>query len=165
MASDQASVRVIGLGNGFRGDDAIGLEVARAIQQRVRAADVVIGVSSGMMLPSLWASVPLCFVIDCAVSGRRPGTIHVFDGLKDPIPHHFFGSLSTHAFSISWAIELGRTLGLLPQQLQVYGIEGGGFACGAQIAEPVRRAGEQVVGRVMAQIQAHRRRRTHGRAC
>lgn len=161
MAGEMVSVRVIGLGNAFRGDDAIGLEVARFIGHQTCAVDVIVSVSDGTALLDLWEGVPLCIVIDCAVSGQRPGTIHVFDGLTEPIPQHLFSSFSTHVFSLSRAIELGRTLGRLPHGLHVYGIEGGCFSGDAQITEPVRRAGEQVARQVLTVIRNHRRKRAH----
>jgi hydrogenase maturation protease len=164
MATDRVSVQVIGLGHPYRGDDAIGLEVARAIRRQTSAVDVVTAVSDGTMLLDLWTEVPLCLVVDAAVSGRPPGTIHEFDGLTDQIPERLFSSFSTHACSVPEAIALGRTLDRLPRQLYVVGIEGCEFACGTHISDPVRRAGEEVVKRVLGRIHAHRSGRIRARA-
>ncbi|MBU0985054.1 MAG: hydrogenase maturation protease [candidate division Zixibacteria bacterium] len=152
-----AKVRVIGLGNDFRGDDAIGLEVARIVAARTQAAEAVVGVADGSLLLHLWTELPLCIVVDCAVSGKTPGTIHVLDGLADHMPRNLFSSFSTHAYSIPSAIELGRNLNQMPVQLTVYGIEGDSFACGKPISAAVRRAGERVVERILAEIDAHLR--------
>ncbi len=160
MRSAQTTTQVIGLGNALRGDDGIGLEVARAIARRSRATHVVAGVPDGFALLELWDGVPLCFVVDCAVSGRRPGTLHVFDGLKDHIPDRFFSSYSTHAIPMQRAIELGWILGRLPRELHIYGIEGGNFEAGSEIAEPVRGAGRLIVQRILVEIQNRRLNRS-----
>lgn len=152
MATAGAPIRVIGLGNAVRGDDAIGLEVARLVGSRSKAVDVALSVPDGTTLLDLWSDVPLCFVVDCTVSGQRPGAIHVFDGLRDHLPDHLFSVFSTHAFSIPRAVLLGRTLGRLPHKLRIYGIEGGNFQCGAGIARTVHRAGRMVADRILTEI-------------
>ncbi len=157
MVATKPTVRVIGLGNAYRGDDAIGLEVAQAVGVRLPDVDVVAGIADGTALLELWDKTELCVVVDCAVSGAAPGTVHCFDGLTQQIPERLFSSFSTHAFSIPSAIELGRVLNRLPGQLLVCAVEGNSFACGVGMAEPVRRSAAHLIDRIVSVIEDYRK--------
>jgi hydrogenase maturation protease len=164
MAAGRPTVRVIGLGNAYRGDDAIGLEVAREVGRRMPEIDTVAGVADGTMLLDLWTEADLCIIVDCAVSGQAAGTIHRFDGLQQRIPAGLFSSFSTHAYSIPGAIELGKALGRLPRRLVVYAIEGATFGCGARIATAVLEAAENVIAQIEAEIRMHQQRNDHAKS-
>jgi hydrogenase maturation protease len=124
--------RLIGVGNQWRGDDAAGLVVARRLGGLAHEGDAI-------ALLDAWAGAEHAIVIDAAESGSPPGTIHCFDAAAGPLPARALRS-STHAFGVADAVELGRALGRLPPRLEVYAIEGAGFALGAGLSPPVARA-------------------------
>ena len=68
---------------------------------------------------------------DAVASGAAPGAVHRFDAAAAALPASFAGA-STHALGLAEAIELGRVLRRLPPRLVVLGIEGAGFATGAE---------------------------------
>jgi hydrogenase maturation protease len=112
-------ILVIGLGNDYRGDDAVGRVVARRLKtiegDNVR---VVEESGEGAALIEAWKGADFVVLIDAVHSGGAPGTIHRFDADAQPIPSRFF-HYSTHAFSVAEAVELARALGQLPAKLIV----------------------------------------------
>lgn len=145
---------VIGVGNDFRGDDAAGLIVARAVRERAPRGVVVheLGRDATALL-ELWAGSMQAVVVDAMRSGRQAGTVVRFDGLdEDQWPPGARGALtSSHAFGVLEAVELGRRLSLLPASLAIYGIEGTSFDVGAPLSPPVADAVRGVVDRILAE--------------
>jgi len=149
-------VRLIGIGNLYRGDDRVGIVVAR----RLRAAKVpgtqvmeVCGEASSLM--EAWRDADEVIVVDAVQSGARPGTIHRVAAHAQRLPSLFF-HCSIHTFGLAEAIELSRTLRQLPRRLIVYGIEGKSFAAGTNLSREVAEAAEKVVQRVRRQLAARK---------
>ena len=53
---------------------------------------------------------------------------------------------STHAFGVSDAVELARSLDRLPGRLEVYAIEGASFVAGDRLSPSVERAVAELAG-------------------
>lgn len=144
----------MGIGNEARGDDAVGLVVARYlrrdIQDRVTVQEVR---GEGIDLLDRWQSADAVIVIDASCSGAVPGTIHRLEPLTQTIPHGLF-PCSTHAFGVAEAIELARVLQQLPPHLVVYGIEGAQFDIGSELSAAVLQAIPGVVRQVRQDIAA-----------
>ena len=144
---------VIGVGNSYRGDDAIGL----LIIQRLRLGPLE-GVQleecegEGTRLLELWKDAGLVIVIDAVCSGRPPGTLHHFDATTQPLPANLFQATSTHTVGVAAAIELGRVLNCLPSRLLVYGIEGKQFELGTRPLPEVEEAVAPVLRRLKADL-------------
>lgn len=98
-----------------------------------------------------WKEHDRVCVVDAVSSGASPGSIHRMDASKEPIPSKFF-SCSTHDFGVAEAIELARTLGQLPRQLKLFGIEGNNFQPGEILSAEVERAIKLVVDEIMQQF-------------
>lgn len=148
---------LIGVGSDFRGDDAVGLVVARAVRERApRGVTVHESRGDGTALLDLWAGAARVVVVDAMRSGTPAGTVVRFDGLDEGRwPSGSPGALaSSHAFGVLEAIELGRRLGLLPPSLVVYGIEGASFEIGAPLSPEVVSALPSVVDRIVAEMTA-----------
>jgi hydrogenase maturation protease len=141
---------VIGVGNCDRGDDGAGIAVARALRDRVGPGVRVVELGSDALgLVDFLRAAPAVIVVDAARSGASPGTIHRFDARSTPLPVGVFHDTSTHAFGVANAIELGRTLALLPDALTVFGIEGEQFTAGATISPRVGAAVEEVTHQLL----------------
>ena len=150
-------ILVIGLGNDYRGDDAVG----RVVTRRLKAigADnvrVVEESGEGAALIEAWKGADFVIAIDAAYSGGAPGSIHRFDAESQPIPSSFF-HYSTHAFSIAEAVELARALNQLPAKLVVYGIEGKTFDAGAGLSLEVEGAAAELVSWVGEELRTNSR--------
>lgn len=131
-------VLVIGVGNELRGDDGAGIEVAR----RLRKCAITVREHQGepTALLEAWRDADAVLVIDSMRSGQPAGTIRRFDASRDRLPARLRGSSSTHAFTLSQAIELARALQRLPKHVIVFAIEGRCFAAGAPLSEDLERS-------------------------
>ncbi len=140
---------IIGIGNPWRGDDAVGCEVARMLAEKLEGACRIIELSGeGAGLIDAWEDAGQVIVIDAVASGSEPGTIFRLNAGTENMPSQFF-SYSSHAFGLAEAVELARTLQRLPQQLLVFGIEGSGFNHGEPLSAPVRAAAEKVCSEII----------------
>jgi hydrogenase maturation protease len=136
---------VIGVGNAYRGDDAVGLAVAERVRGAVPNDVVVLECEQEpTRLVDAWEGADVAVVVDACVGEDAPGTVHRFDAGDGPLPARVFRS-STHAFGVGDAVELSRALGRLPARLVVYGIGGASFAAGAGLSGPVESALDGVV--------------------
>ncbi len=143
---------IIGLGNEYRGDDAVGLVVARRLKQSAPESVRVLEESGeGAGLMESWQDADAVVLIDAAHSGAAPGTVHRLDAHVQPIAKKFF-RFSTHAFGVAEAVELARTLGRLPPRLIVYGVEGKSFEAGVGLSPEVEAAAQEVVERVLGEL-------------
>jgi hydrogenase maturation protease len=121
---------VIGVGNEFRNDDAIGIHVARKLRKmNISAIQVVENPGDGAGLMEKWKEKEVVVIVDAASSGSEPGMIFRFDAAKQKMPAQFF-HYSSHDFSLAEAVEMSRILEQLPKRLVVYGIEGKNFHSG-----------------------------------
>ncbi len=141
---------VIGVGNTFRGDDGVGLIVARRVRKAVPPEVTVLEQSGeGAALMEAWQGADVVILVDAASSGAEPGTIHRFEAQQQAIPSRFF-HYSTHAFSVAEAVEMARALGSLPPRLLVYGIEGKSFAAGQELSPEAAQAADIVTAQILA---------------
>jgi hydrogenase maturation protease len=156
-------VLVLGIGNVSRGDDAVGLVVARRLQE-APLDGVIIMLASGeaTALLALWQDTDAVVLVDAVCTGARPGTLHRFAVGTQPLPA-MFSCVSTHAFGVAEAIELARALRQLPPALVVYGVEGATFEMGAGLSGAVAAVVPQVVAQVRQEVLAlTARSTTHG---
>ena len=147
-------ILVIGVGNSSRGDDAVGLAVARQLRQACTdGVRILEREGEATDLLETWKDAEVVILIDAVQSGAAPGTISRLDPYAEPIPHGVF-SCSTHAFGVAEAIALAQALQRLPRHLVVYGIQGKCFARGVGLSAAVARAVPEVVRRVQHDIKS-----------
>lgn len=144
---------ILGIGNRYRSDDGVGIEVARRLKKRAPAGVTVLEASGeGTALVEAWQGAKAVILIDAVSSGGKPGTIHRIDGAHEAIPKIFF-NYSTHAFGVAEAIELARALNQLPPSLVIYGIEGKEFEAGEELSPEVEKAATEVVKRILLELE------------
>jgi hydrogenase maturation protease len=132
---------VIGLGNEWRSDDGVGLEVARRLHGKSLDGEPI------GLVQALNGDGEVVLV-DAVSSGAPPGTVHRFEAGSTPLPAQLFGASSTHALGLAEAVELARALGCLPARVTVYGIEGAAFSFGNGLSPEVADAADRVVEEV-----------------
>ena len=141
---------LIGVGNGWRGDDGAGLAVARRVRELAPDGVEVREVEGdATALVNAWSGAEHVVVVDAAQSGAAPGTVRRFDARSQPLPVRSLRS-STHAFGVSDAVELARSLNRLPVRLEVYAIEGASFVAGDRLTPSVERAVAELAGELSA---------------
>jgi hydrogenase maturation protease len=117
------AVLVIGIGNEFRGDDAIGLLAVRDVgTMRLPGVRIVESRGDGARLMRMWKGMSTVLLIDAVHSGSPPGTLHRLDASQHPIPARFLCT-SSHQFGVAEAVETSRALGELPPTVIVFGVE------------------------------------------
>lgn len=147
-------IRIIGLGNEVRGDDAVGLLAARRLRNAVGdRAEVIEAEMAGVEILEFMAGARVVMLIDAACSGQPPGTIHRLDASTGPIGQRFFPR-SSHALGAIEALELARAIGTLPATVIVYGIEAGHMEAGQPLSPQVAEALDEVVERIVQECEA-----------
>jgi len=149
-----AAIRIIGLGNSMRGDDAVGLLAARRLRQEVGdRADVIEAEMAGIEIVELMKGACVAILIDAARSGQNPGIVHRLDASTGSISPQMH-SPSSHALGVSEALELARILGVQPKTVIVYGIEVGHMEAGQPLSPSVVKALDEVVSLVIQECDA-----------
>ena len=128
---------IIGLGNEFRHDDAVGLIAARRLHGVEHEGDI------GDLI-SRWEGLERVILIDAVASGAAPGTIHRLDVSVSSVPRRLFQN-STHALGLADAIELSRVMGTLPGEVVIYGIEVRDTTAGIGLSPEVTKALEALI--------------------
>jgi hydrogenase maturation protease len=151
-------IRVIGVGNRFRGDDAAGLVVARRLRSEL-PGDVEVLEQEGepAALIAAWEGARAVWLVDAVGSGAEPGSVHRLEAAERELPAGLFRA-STHALGIADAVELARALDRLPERVVVYGIGGDDFGAGEGLSPRVEAAVDTVVDRVREEVVACMRR-------
>ena len=143
---------VIGIGNDFRGDDGVGLWVARRLMAaNLPGTRVAVHAGEAAGLIESWQTRDSVVLIDAVSPGAcaSPGKIYRIDARRLMAPGPVCGP-GTHRLGAAAAIELARALNRLPRHFCLYGIEGSCFACGSGLTPAVRKAGCRVVRMVTA---------------
>jgi hydrogenase maturation protease len=143
-------VCVIGIGNEYRGDDAVGRLVVWRLKSQPDVR-IIEESGEGAALMEAWKGADAAILVDAIQSGEAPGTVHRLDASAGAIPSRFF-HYSTHAFSLAEAVELARALGELPSRTIIYGIEGRSFAAGSALSPEVAAAVELVAARIRSEV-------------
>jgi hydrogenase maturation protease len=169
---------IIGTGNLYRGDDAVGVAFSRRIRESVPEGVTVLEMGGEpFSLMDAWAGADAVFLVDGVHTGRpsgasRPrshglsrdgsraeagragvsGRIHRFEAHREPLPADIFRH-STHTMGVTEAVEVARALGEMPPSLVVYGIRGDRFGHEAELSPEVDDACNEVVVRVLEDIR------------
>jgi hydrogenase maturation protease len=137
---------VIGLGNEFRRDDAVGLIAARRLRQHGVRAEEHEG--DFVALVDRWKSEDRVILIDAVASGAASGALHLLDLNAAPLPKELFKG-STHAFGLPDAVELSRALGSLPAEVLMIGVEVCDLTAGVGLSPLVEDALPKLVEEVL----------------
>lgn len=144
---------VIALGNRFRGDDGVGPCVASHLRSSNKDLAVIEGHEDAMAIISAWTDASLAVIVDAAISGASPGTVHRIKVGAGPLRKRL-ASCSSHGVGLAEAVELGKVLGNLPDHLVVYAVEANTFEVGAGLSPDVEAAIGQVTREIETEIAA-----------
>ncbi|AZQ39514.1 hydrogenase maturation protease [Streptomyces cyaneochromogenes] len=150
-------IAVIGVGNEFRRDDGVGWAVLARLRERSEdrplPPDIDLAICDGEpgRLIGLWEGAHLAVVVDAAhTHPGTPGRVHRLELdaglLAQP------ATTSSHGLGLGEAVELARVLGLLPERLIVYAVEGAASELGTGLSPAVADAVEPLVRSVEDEI-------------
>lgn len=141
------------MGNEFRGDDAVGICVARRLAAlKLPDIRVIERTGEGADLIEAWQDVDCVCLVDAVSAQGLVGSVYRFDAQEKPLPVQHFG-VSSHAFGVAEAIEISRNLGQLPSKIVVFGIESRNFDPGSDLSPEVRQAAENVIRQLLQEIE------------
>jgi hydrogenase maturation protease len=147
-------VKVIGVGNAWRGDDAAGLLVARHLREEpLPGVTICESQATPGELQELWQGADAVIIVDTVASGGLPGAIYRFDAHAGEVPVELSRSPSSHGWGVAEALALGRVWGELPAYLIIYGIAGQNFAPGQDLSPEVAAAIPEAVRRIKDEIR------------
>ena len=146
-------MKIIGLGNPFMGDDAVGVLVARQLHAYSSAhVSILEGGVAGLNLLQDMEGTDSLILIDAVHSHAKAGTIVRFTLPQDleKIGKLAWGASpsSTHSFGLAEALTLAHTLEVLPAHVVLFGIELGHLQKGHVLSPAVSKAMTSVVNRI-----------------
>ena len=143
-----ARTLVIGVGNRYRSDDALGPIVIDQLagDQRSDVAFSEVSGEGGKII-ELLRSHQSVIIVDAVNSGTEPGTIYHLNLNEEELPSGFL-HYSSHAFGVAEAVAMTKSLGEVPESLHFYGIEGGDFSSGIELSAEVAAAVPELITRV-----------------
>ncbi len=146
------SITVVGIGNQFRGDDAAGVLAVRNLAEQLppNASAVELEGDQSRLL-ELMQSASAMIIVDAVQSRAPAGTIFRMDASKESMPQDFF-AVSTHGLDLIQAIELARSLNLLPKHVIVYGIVGKDFSYTKTLSPQTQESVEIIQNKVLSDI-------------
>jgi hydrogenase maturation protease len=114
---------VLGLGNPLRGDDGIGPAVIEWLQAHDLPPGVVAidGGTRGLELVLTLADCRRALIVDAAEIGRAPGEWERFT--PDLIRLKDGPTISLHAAGLAETLALGEALGVLPEEVMIFGVQ------------------------------------------
>ena len=142
---------VIGIGNPDRGDDAVGVEVARQVAAE-RPNVTVLEFDDPSEAIDAWEPDDSVVVTDAVSSGGHPGDIHVVNAVAQKLPTGRWSAGGTHALGLAAAVEIARALGRLPRILVVVGVEAKHFGHCTPMADAVAAAVPAAVEAVLTAL-------------
>lgn len=116
------STLVLGIGNPILSDDAVGIILARKLEEKKPGLVVEQTNEAPVSLLDLIVGYDRLIIIDSIKTGRgRPGELYRFK-LEDFAPNADF--TSSHGMDIATAFEVGRNLGCrMPRSVSIYAVE------------------------------------------
>ena len=114
---------VLGVGNTIRGDDAVGIFIARALQRELNSSiDVKVTEGAGINLLELIEGYDKVVLIDAIhTQERRVGSIYRITRDKLKEDHFLF---SSHQMGLASILRLGDNLNIrMPSELIIYAVE------------------------------------------
>jgi len=149
---------VIGIGNSFRGDDAIGQCIAEEIKKKSKIdVDILLSEGDGMDLINQWETREIVYVIDAVESMGDPGTIHIIDLSHRQLAKDL-RSASTHQFDLVKAIALSKTTDRLPLRMIICAIEAEQLGWVEGVTARVSQAGTKLAEHILQELDADRER-------
>jgi hydrogenase maturation protease len=150
-------IRIIGIGNTFAGDDAIGPLITRRLEgHQVSFVEIIEAGLSGLNLLSLMDGAEVVLLIDAILSGHSPGTIHRLEIPQELNTLRTYAwssnSSSTHSFGLAESLILSNTLATLPSTVIVFGIELQQTTLGEPCSSAINQAIEMLTQYVQEEI-------------
>lgn len=134
-------IKIIGIGQSFRGDDAIGVEVVDGFRKLfvdlIEKNNICVEINNlpGLELINLVVGFDSVIFVDAVQTGLKPvGTIYKLK--EKQLASFVSGAKSAHGMGVAESLALGRKLqpDEMPQSIRILGIEANQFEMGEGIS-------------------------------
>jgi hydrogenase maturation protease len=140
------TVKIIGIGQSLRGDDAAGFAAVRLWQEKFQVnidrPNLIVELVElpGVGLLGLLEGSNTVILVDAVHSNAKAGTIHFFS--DDQLEAFTDGAGSAHGWGVAETLSLGRALmpSGMPEELILIGIEAGDLTLGGSLSPEVESA-------------------------
>lgn len=144
----EQTLKLVGIGNRYRGDDAVGLYVIELLEKLLPTASLATSDGEITGLLSLFENHDHVVIVDAVQMPGEAGSIVRLDGLSATLSDTGLRS-STHAMGLAEAVEMARNLDRLPRRLTIYGIVGGQFDNSETMSAAVESAASRLVEQII----------------
>jgi hydrogenase maturation protease len=147
---------ILGLGNPLRGDDGVGVYVARQLLECCLPNDVEVadGGTQGLGLVTLLEGRRRVIVVDAADMERLPGEFVRFGPEEARLLAEDGGRFSVHQAGLRETLLLAQALGLLPEEVVIFGVQPAGIEWEAGLSPAVETALPGLVEAVLDEVMA-----------
>jgi hydrogenase maturation protease len=146
-------ILVLGIGNELRGEDGIGIYLARKLKAlSIPGVRVEEHSGEGTSLLERLSQYNAVLLLDCVYADRPLGEIVEIDLTNGFLSREQVYS-SSHQFGVSEAVRLAGVLGKLPERCRLVGIVGRHFGYGRGFAPEVLQAVPKAIARVQQILQ------------
>lgn len=148
------SILVLGIGNLLLGDEAIGVRIVEALEQRYLLpphVEVLDGGTSGMDLLDVMANRDHLIVADAVLTGDEPGSVVMLH--DDEIPAMFTRKVSPHQIGLADVLMALRLTGEFPARLTLVGVVPQTLEPGIALSSVVQQALEPALQQIVAALK------------
>ncbi len=147
-------ITIVGIGNRFRGDDAVGLLTVQSLSGKVPAEIKRVELEGDQTcLLELMQTTDVMIIVDAIQSSAPAGTTFRIDASSAPLPRDFH-AFTTHSMDSVQAIELARTMNRLPKEVIIYGIVGKDFCYTEKLSQQMEESIEIVQDKILGEINS-----------
>ncbi|CFQ41345.1 MULTISPECIES: HyaD/HybD family hydrogenase maturation endopeptidase [Yersinia] len=148
-------ILVLGIGNLLLSDEAVGVRLVEALEQRFAipaGVEVLDGGTAGLELMEAMANREHLIVADAVLTGQPPGSVAV---LRDKeIPAMFSRKVSPHQLGLCDVLMALQLTDEFPRQLTLVGVVPESLAPGIGLTSTVTQAMEPALEQILAALRA-----------
>ncbi|MFZ1080311.1 MAG: hydrogenase maturation protease [Candidatus Kryptoniota bacterium] len=145
-------ITIVGIGNRFRGDDAVGLLMVKSLSGKVGPEIKTVELEGDQTcLLKLMQTTDAMIIVDAVQSSAPAGTMFRIDASSEPLPQDFH-AFTTHSIDSVQAIELARAMNRLPKKVIVYGITGKDYSYSEKLSPQMEESIEIVRRNILGEI-------------
>lgn len=136
-------------------DEGVGVYLAEEIARRNLLPDAIevleLGTGNMNVIHAIANRRKVVF-IDCARMGAEPGTMRRFE-MDDVVSRKVLPNWSAHEGDLLNLLEISRTIGELPVEVVLFGIEPARLEYGQELTAPIQARVEEYINEIVAYMQ------------
>jgi len=147
------SIMVLGIGNRFMTDDAVGVKLVQRLQSDYRFSPEVAVVNGGteaISLLTMLEGIERLLVVDSIDKGCAPGTVMRLSG--DDLQVGFRFKISSCQFGVEDMLAAAKLLDHYPREVAIWGVQPAALEWGAELSPFVEEQFDTLLERVLEEL-------------